>query len=947
MRYYLQRHHIFALLASIVLAQTTHALSFMPVIHNYGKTDYHAALQNWDITQGSNGEIYIGNGEGVLCFDGYTWSLTPLPNRTVARSLLMDGERLYVGSYQDFGYMERDEYGHLQYTSLWPQGYAGHDDEIWNIVRDRNGTIYFQSFASWFGYDGKRVTTHYDEQLKPLYFHEVSGEIYMQVQEGDYYRLSGKQMLQVIGREQVGNDHIVAAVPGRDGHILLCTQWHGLFDYDGTHCVALRTEVDDALRQINVNRAAFVRQDSTLAIGSILGGIYGLSLDGRLKWHYDTSNRLSNNSVLRLSSDMDGNLWAALDIGVALINTASPYSLLTPGSNLPPLGMVYDVKPVPPYLYIATNQAAWQYNMATHLLTRVTGSEGQNWHITQADEQLLLGNNDGLRRLTGTAAGPIMGAKSSSTCLRKCVLHGQELILESTYYVMRTYVKREGLWTFDNEVEGFHAPVAQFEVDHLGNIWAAHMSRGLYRVTLAPDLHHAQAKHYDVLAGDTIKGITHVMNIGGRVLMAHDRKFYCYDDRNDTIVPFGELGDLGREACSATRVDDNTYWLASREGFLLIKRQGNKYQPVNSVSARFFGLDCNDNTVKVTVHDGVAYFCLNNGVGQLDMLQMKERPDKKRKLTIRWITTSGSHGVEQPMPVSSDPKHRPHALAALTVSLSYPNYDYRSLRFRFHLSGAGIDLDNTVEEPQMTFNALGYGDYRLTCEVQTMGGTVLDTAEYYFTRPRPFYASWWAWTLYAALLGGLAYLLVQYRTRKTAEQMRRQYEDKRLQQDMKVLEQEKVIALQKQQLLEAQLNDKAREAASLALDAAARNQAIENIRETLREKRRKGSISQHDMAAMLSQLGESANSDNFWEVYQNNFNLIHQNFFKRLRERYPDLTPTDLRFCALLRLNLSTKDIAQFTGLSIRGVEGARYRLRKKLHLPENANLVDYLIHFE
>ena len=87
--------------------------------------------------------------------------------------------------------------------------------------------------------------------------------------------------------------------------------------------------------------------------------------------------------------------------------------------------------------------------------------------------------------------------------------------------------------------------------------------------------------------------------------------------------------------------------------------------------------------------------------------------------------------------------------------------------------------------------------------------------------------------------------------------------------------------------------------------------------------------------------------DNFWEVYQNNFNLIHKNFFKKLKEQYPILTPTDLRFCALLRLNMSTKDIAQFTGLSVRGVEGARYRLRKKLNLPENTNLVDFLIAFE
>ena len=72
--------------------------------------------------------------------------------------------------------------------------------------------------------------------------------------------------------------------------------------------------------------------------------------------------------------------------------------------------------------------------------------------------------------------------------------------------------------------------------------------------------------------------------------------------------------------------------------------------------------------------------------------------------------------------------------------------------------------------------------------------------------------------------------------------------------------------------------------------------------------------------------------------------LIHEKFFRNLRERYPSLTATDLRFCALLRLNLSTKDIAQMTNLTIRGVEAARYRLRKKLDIPDGTGLVDFLI---
>ena len=77
-----------------------------------------------------------------------------------------------------------------------------------------------------------------------------------------------------------------------------------------------------------------------------------------------------------------------------------------------------------------------------------------------------------------------------------------------------------------------------------------------------------------------------------------------------------------------------------------------------------------------------------------------------------------------------------------------------------------------------------------------------------------------------------------------------------------------------------------------------------------------------------------------------NFDMIHKNFFRNLRKQYPSLTASDLRFCALLRLNLSTKDIAQFTNLTIRGVETARYRIRKKLAIPGNINLVDFLIDF-
>ena len=163
---------------------------------------------------------------------------------------------------------------------------------------------------------------------------------------------------------------------------------------------------------------------------------------------------------------------------------------------------------------------------------------------------------------------------------------------------------------------------------------------------------------------------------------------------------------------------------------------------------------------------------------------------------------------------------------------------------------------------------------------------------------------------------------------------------------LKVLEQEQIIAQQQKLLLENEIEMKGKEMASLALANVARKNSVEAIKDTLREKERTGSLSRRDIDRMLSMI-DNNDTDQFWSVFQNNFDLIHKNFFRNLHKKYPKLTPSDLRFCALLRLNLNTKDIAKFTNLTIRGVEGARYRLRKKMDIAADKSLTDFLIEFE
>ena len=84
--------------------------------------------------------------------------------------------------------------------------------------------------------------------------------------------------------------------------------------------------------------------------------------------------------------------------------------------------------------------------------------------------------------------------------------------------------------------------------------------------------------------------------------------------------------------------------------------------------------------------------------------------------------------------------------------------------------------------------------------------------------------------------------------------------------------------------------------------------------------------------------------DDDWNSFAKNFDLIHNDFLKRMKQKHPNLTPKDLKLCAYLKMNLSTKELAPLLNISVRGVEISRYRLRKKLGIPNDYNLNDYMM---
>ena len=96
--------------------------------------------------------------------------------------------------------------------------------------------------------------------------------------------------------------------------------------------------------------------------------------------------------------------------------------------------------------------------------------------------------------------------------------------------------------------------------------------------------------------------------------------------------------------------------------------------------------------------------------------------------------------------------------------------------------------------------------------------------------------------------------------------------------------------------------------------------------------------------AVLHSIDQNINSEDDWELFKTAFNHADKDFLQKIKVRHENLTPEDLRLCAYLRLNLASKEIAPLLNISVKSVEMKRYRLRKKLDLPREENLTEYIL---
>jgi DNA-binding CsgD family transcriptional regulator len=161
-----------------------------------------------------------------------------------------------------------------------------------------------------------------------------------------------------------------------------------------------------------------------------------------------------------------------------------------------------------------------------------------------------------------------------------------------------------------------------------------------------------------------------------------------------------------------------------------------------------------------------------------------------------------------------------------------------------------------------------------------------------------------------------------------------------------VIQSEERIEKLQQEKMASEMRLKNIELANSTMNLVQKNKLLTRIKKELLvvSDKAKSSAVKFDIADLVKRIDKDINNDKNFKLFDEYFDRVHQDFLKRLKEQHPQLTPKDMRLCAYLKMNISTKEIAPLMNVSIRGLEISRYRLRKKLGLEREDNLVEYIL---
>ena len=908
----------------------------IPPIQSFTPEMYNAENQNWSITQSDDQYIYVANNIGLLEFNGAIWKLYETPNQTILRSVKAVGNRIYTGCYMEFGFWERNVFNELVYTSLSANLKSSmiEDEQIWNII-SLDDFIVFQSLNNIYTYHistkSFSIITSETTLTKMV---NVGNTVYFQkLNQGIFKIENGKEKL--FSNHDILKSNRLINIFNIDSKLIFQTKQNGFFVYDRQLLKPWSVPANDIISNLTAYNSIML-QDGSIAIGTISNGIVLMSNTGVLDYTLNQNKGLYNNTVLSVFEDVDENIWLGLDNGINCINRSSPFKAYD--DKMGRLGTVHVSIVFEDFLYIGTNQGLFVKNLSGisdfELLDDLSG---QVWSLDIYDDTLFCGHDLGTFIIHENRANQISDIEGTWG-VRK-IPGSKQLLMQGNYDGLSVLEKNKGTWSLRKRNVVYNMSSKFFELNDNNQVFVSHEYKGVFILKMDDSYH----KVLKVTQDSTVDKSLHssLVKYNDDILYAVKKGIYVYDTSDKAFVRdsiLSQLYDPVNFVSGKLVKTPNKLWSFSERN-IAYATPG----LLNSIP-KIERIPLSNNLRKsVTGYENIfpldqQKYLLGTSTGYL-IMDLNKVKRLSYNIAINSISNFAIDAEERTLaPAKTETFLNKQNNFEITYSVA--EFDkYLEVEYQYKLEGIYEDWSTWSKSSSELFKNLPYGDYTFSVRGRVGDQITNNSATYSFSIQKPWYISNSMILLY--ILGVILFSVLMHNIykRKYKLQEEKLLFDAEREFELKQLENEqKLMALRNDQLKQ-DIDNKNRELAISTMSLIKKNEFLNSIKEAL-----KNNNADVNLNPVIKIIDKNLNNTDDWKFFEEAFNNADKDFLKKIKSKHTTLTPNDLKLCAYLRLNLSSKEIAPLLNISTKSVEVKRYRLRKKMSLPHEASLTNYIL---
>ena len=906
----------------------TFKLNKIPLKSHFDQNNYNAGIQNWGFDQDENGIIYVANNGGVLEFDGKYWNQLTVPLSTRIRAVKINkSNKIFVGGQNQIGYFTKSTNG-FKYTSLNNEIISENKSitEVWKILKI-NEDIFFNADNDLLLFEkGKLRKLNVPGYVlnsfnvnDTLYAHIYNKGIYKYVNNEFRFIKNTKNIPDLTSIFRLANESIYFSSNGDIFH-----EQHPDIPYK-----KYSNKFGTLNHVIRLSNGDF-------AIGTQNKGLFILDENLRIKNHYTKNSGLSSTTVKAIYEDNFNNLWLALNNGIDYLKISLPFALINEEVGV--FGTGYAAQKHNDRIYLGTSNGVFTQKNSikkNYSFSFLDGSEGQIYNFSLINNSIFLNSHNGAHEIKNLKLNKFHDIGSWKFIKTK----DPNLIIGGDYQGIRFFEKKNNEWRNIGEIPNLNESSRIIHYQNDSTLWMTHGYKGAYKIDIDNNYRlKNRVKHFGLENGFPSNILISAYNLNDKLVFTSENGIFDYDPDLMKFKPniaFDKI--LGKEHVSAMEFDKNNtiYYIQNKELGVLKEKNFGEFTKETGIFKHINKL-INDDLPKITTIDEENIIIgAKEGFIHFNPSKLHKRNNNFSTL-IREIEIFEKNDTVKKINPNYSKDIKLNSEEIIKINYSSPYFDgFEDLKYSYRLLPLDKSWSQWSSNNSKGYDHLPYGNYKFEVKARNIYGEESVSSRLDFTFKAPWYASKSAKIGYFSI-GVLLFILVPViqskRYNSVAEEIGK---------ELKIKEEE--IDKLNSEKLKSELKLKNEQLTSITMQLLKNKEFILNIQDKIESTLKEGN-SKIQLQRLLKTIDSEVTKNDNWDEFAYHFDQVHGNYLQKLYLLNIRLSPREIKLAALLRMNMSSKEISQLLNIETRSVELARYRLRKKLCLERKQNLVEFLI---